>query len=286
MTGTEFDDLEDGDFAPRGVASSAERAGQVRAAVEATATIANFEPCAKCRGTGSWGTYKPMRCYSCNGAGRVARGFNARSAAASKGKATAEQNARVKGMENVERFGESNPDEWAWLKAASNRGDQFAESLIGKLRQWGSLTDNQMQAVRSSMARAAERKAPVAIDVTGLDAAFAVARSKGAKRASIRTEAITFSLAKSTGQNPGAIYAKSRASGEYLGKIVGGKFTKAFACTPGDVEQIVEASRNPKAAALRYAAITGECSICGAELTDKDSIAAGIGPVCATKFGW
>jgi|SRR6185295_17057753 len=36
--------------------------------------------------------------------------------------------------------------------------------------------------------------------------------------------------------------------------------------------------------AKAFGATTGYCIACGAELTDPDSIAAGIGPVCATKF--
>lgn len=282
---TPFDDLEDSDFAQGGSADSPERAEEVAAAVEAAATLMNWEPCAKCRGTGVWGTYKRMQCFACKGTGKRKAGGNARSAAAAKGKITAETNRRADEQKRLEAFERRYPDEWAWITAATNRGDQFAESMIGKIRQWGGLTDAQMAAIQRSAARDAERKVGVSIDVSGLDAAFSVAKAKGAKRASLRTEAITFSLAGSHSRNPGAIYAKSR-SGTYLGKIVGGKFSKGFECTAEDVEKIVEAARDPKGAALRYARITGECSICGAELTDKNSIAAGIGPVCATKFGW
>jgi hypothetical protein len=37
---------------------------------------------------------------------------------------------------------------------------------------------------------------------------------------------------------------------------------------------------------VRYGRATGNCSCCGRELTDPASIAAGIGPVCAEKYGW
>lgn len=36
--------------------------------------------------------------------------------------------------------------------------------------------------------------------------------------------------------------------------------------------------------AKAFGAETGWCIMCGTELTDPDSIAAGIGPICATKF--
>jgi hypothetical protein len=38
-------------------------------------------------------------------------------------------------------------------------------------------------------------------------------------------------------------------------------------------------------AAVRYGRQTGRCSCCGRELTNKASIDAGIGPICASKWG-
>lgn len=42
----------------------------------------------------------------------------------------------------------------------------------------------------------------------------------------------------------------------------------------------------PREAAVRYGHAIGRCSCCGRELTNEDSRAAGIGPVCAEKVGW
>lgn len=41
---------------------------------------------------------------------------------------------------------------------------------------------------------------------------------------------------------------------------------------------------DPKAAAVEYGHRTGSCCVCGRTLTDPESVAAGIGPVCASKF--
>lgn len=41
-----------------------------------------------------------------------------------------------------------------------------------------------------------------------------------------------------------------------------------------------------KASALLYGTELGHCGICGRTLTDEDSRARGIGPVCAEKTGW
>lgn len=45
-------------------------------------------------------------------------------------------------------------------------------------------------------------------------------------------------------------------------------------------------AHDPRAASVRYGRELGHCGICGRTLTDPDSIAAGIGPVCAGRAGW
>lgn len=42
----------------------------------------------------------------------------------------------------------------------------------------------------------------------------------------------------------------------------------------------------PKEAAVRWGRKTGRCSCCGRELTDATSVAMGIGPICAEKWGF
>lgn len=42
--------------------------------------------------------------------------------------------------------------------------------------------------------------------------------------------------------------------------------------------------RDPLAAIKAHGIATGSCGCCGRELTDPESIAAGIGPICAAKF--
>ena len=43
---------------------------------------------------------------------------------------------------------------------------------------------------------------------------------------------------------------------------------------------------DPQAASLRYGQEIGACGVCGRTLTDEDSRARGIGPICADKMGW
>ena len=59
---------------------------------------------------------------------------------------------------------------------------------------------------------------------------------------------------------------------------------------PGTERPVIEAllaelNENPLAAARKYGKLAGRCCSCGLDLTDPQSIAAGIGPICARKFG-
>lgn len=49
------------------------------------------------------------------------------------------------------------------------------------------------------------------------------------------------------------------------------------------LEKIAE---DPESASKDYGKQIGRCGICGRTLTDDDSRAAGIGPICAGKVGW
>ena len=43
---------------------------------------------------------------------------------------------------------------------------------------------------------------------------------------------------------------------------------------------------DPKTASIEYGKLTGTCGVCGRTLEDENSVAAGIGPICAVKTGW
>lgn len=293
MTMITFDDLED---LPTSSGSAVNREEQIRQTVEATATLQSFtEPCRKCRGSGRFISYSGRDlgpCFKCKGAGKVS--FATPPDARAKARETSATRKAERKVEAMEAFKAEHGPEAAWMIERATRFD-FARAMVEAIEKFGSLTVNQMAAVHRCMekdaARSAERTEKRAatsaeIDISKLDAAFAIARESGAVKAAIRTGSIVFSLASATGKNPGAIYCKTRSEGTYLGKIVSGRFSSSMECTPAHTAEIVEAAADPKAAALRYASLTNECSVCGKLLTNPVSKANGIGPVCASKFGW
>lgn len=59
---------------------------------------------------------------------------------------------------------------------------------------------------------------------------------------------------------------------------------QSFEKETGAIRKIRASHRMTLEEAARFGQITGTCGHCGRTLTDEDSIAAGIGPVCAGKY--
>ena len=129
---------------------------------------------------------------------------------------------------------------------------------------------------------AAARDAAITVDA--IATAFASATSHGIKRPKLRLDTFVFSRAPDMGRNAGSIYVTE--SGQYLGKVTEGRFHPVRECDGPTRERIIKAASDPHASAKAYGQRTGSCSCCGRELTDPQSIAANIGPICAEKYSW
>lgn len=106
------------------------------------------------------------------------------------------------------------------------------------------------------------------------------------KHPKLRIDEYTFSPAKPGSANPGAVYVKA-GDGTYLGKyIAAGKFVPTRDASDQDVERIEEIAKDPLAHAKIHGQRYGKCSVCNRDLTDPESIEAGIGPICASNFGF
>ena len=119
--------------------------------------------------------------------------------------------------------------------------------------------------------------------------AFEAAKGKGAKRLTLRFEGVNVK----PNRDLTALWVTSQTESEegnyglqpkYLGKVTRTSIDSKFSDTVR--ETILGASRDPLTAAIRYGKVSGSCSCCGRELTDPQSIEAGIGPICAKKFNW
>jgi hypothetical protein len=119
--------------------------------------------------------------------------------------------------------------------------------------------------------------------------AFEAAKSKGAKRLTLRFKGVNVK----PNRNLTALWVTSQTETEhgnyglqpkYLGKVT--RQTLDSRLSDDIKEVLISASTDPLTAAIQYGKVSGECSCCGRELTDPQSIERGIGPICATKFGW
>ncbi len=265
----------DGTFAP-----------PTRTARGPDAKVVKF-PCTPCGGTGQFRGRRvhqtKSRCFACNGKGYFLTSERDRQQA----RQTAATRKATKLQDVRDVFDAHNPGVATFLVDAA-KWSPFAAELTAKLTQYGALTDGQLRAVRSMQTKYAERQAArnaeraqgaAVVDLAAIRTMFETAVGNGYKRPVYRAAGLVISRAPDHGRNPGALYIKSIDTDDYLGKIIGINYTGKPA------PALAAIARDPKGEAIRYGQRTGSCSCCGRELTVKASVDAGIGPICAEKWG-
>lgn len=267
--------------------------------VEAGRTVFT-ESCKKCDGKGivtiGYTYVRSAKCFACNGRGKhefktsPEHRAKARASAARRKEAETERLAR-----QIIEWSETHAAEYQWMnKSAPTFG--FAQSMLQALHKFGHLTEKQMSTVQRLTAQSAERDAKLSaekaeraaaaptVDISTIETAFANAKSSGLKFPKLRLAGFVFSPAGAASKNAGAIYVKT--GDQYLGKIAEGRFFKVRECDDATEQQVLQVAADPKNAAVAFGMRTGICSCCGAELTNKESIERGIGPICAGRYGW
>lgn len=272
-----------------------------RTALASTTSLRVFEEtCPSCRGSGRFRSYTGRivgECFKCKGAGKLRFKQSAEQRAKGREQAAKARDAKAaEGAAKARLWLAANPVEAEWLRDASARGFEFASDMLASLYKWGHLTAKQDAAVRNAAAKSTSRKAQWAAEHEAREAnkaevqidrvaqAFAAAKASKLKWPKLHLGAFTLSLAGDASRNAGAIYVKDGET--YLGKIVEGRFTRSRDCNDELEAAILAACADPHAAAVAYGLRTGSCSCCGRELTNAESIALGIGPICREKWGW
>ena len=187
--------------------------------------------------------------------------------------------------------------------------NDFAASLVAQFDARGDLSEKQVASARRMIAKCAASRAErtakrdaasVTVDLSAIRAMFDTAFASGRKRPSYRAEGLALSRAPDHGRNAGAIYVKiprTAPAGDplnpqldddsaYQGKITPDNvFAPSFKVADTTVAALQAIAADPTEAAVRYGRKTGNCACCGRELTNAESVALGIGPICAGKFG-
>jgi len=285
-----------------GADDAAEFAKAVLAPAKVTSTVTFEEPCDKCHGTGRFVGYTGRvlgDCFTCKGTGVRRYKQTAEQRAKARAAAAAKRDAKdAEAKAACEAWLEANPAEAEWLREAAGRGFEFAASLWEALRKYGHFTEKQEAAVRNAAAKSAARKAQWAAEKAAREegaATLSLSKIRAGfdsalqhlKRPKLRIADIQFSLAPASGRNAGCIYVVRASDDTYLGKITPeDKFITSRDCTAADSETVARVAADPAAAATAHGHEYGYCSCCGRELTNPESVARGIGPICADRWGW
>lgn len=192
----------------------------------------------------------------------------------------AEARAQSEAQQRLTKFENAHPCFIAWWKDAAP--GTFQHSLRSAVMQYGQLTERQHAAAIGSIERS--RTAP-SMDVSRITHVFAVALKNGIKRPKLRLGGVVFSMGRQDSTHENTIFVNDKER-NYLGRIIASKFQPGQKCDPQLTQDIVKLGEDPMEAAVAYGRVTGECAICGRRLDNADSIARGIGPICAEKvFG-
>lgn len=250
-------------------------------------------PCESCGGTGIYRGVRThqreTKCFACGG-----RGFfytSAKDRFAGRQKAAQAKAARKELAQAA--FNEANPGLIERLRKESEWND-FAVTMLQAFEQWDSLTDKQVAACLNMFAKIDQKRAEKSeirkansgeVDIAKIEAMFDKARESGLKKLAFVADGLKIKPAKENSRNAGALYVTLGSYDSYQGKIVGGRFYPVGSAQPDTLAKLNEIAANPSQAARDYGKRTGVCCCCGRELTDPESIAAGIGPICASKWG-
>jgi hypothetical protein len=239
--------------------------------------------CPKCNGTGQtrWGV-----CFRCQNS-KVAGKVSVRSAAASKAVVTRKHNEQAA----MDAFIRDHMDVLTFL-AANESWSDFFRSLHNQIKEMRPLTENQIGAVRRSMAKIADRKAAKAaereagrpqVDISAIQQLFANVTPKLAKRPVFRTETFEIQTDKVVGHQ--TLWIKDTEQDKFVAKIESGKFIAFRAATPATLPAVEAVAADPTAAVIAFAHKFKRCACCGQTLRNPVSVVAVVGPICASKWG-
>lgn len=244
--------------------------------------------CGVCSGTGNWHRKPGHKCFPCKGAGYIE--FSTSPEKRARDRARVAQKKEQKATNHLEQFEAEHPEFKAWW---TDTTFGFAISLRESVQRFGSLTEKQFAAAKKCIDGLNQRKAEAqqrvdtakAVSIEAIEECFARAGTL-LQRPRLNLAGFVFSYAPQTSANAGALYVKRKNDGTYLGKIKDGKLFRSRDCDTEAESEIIKVASAPQDAAIAYGRMTGTCAICSRTLDNKDSIARGIGPICAEKFGW
>lgn len=251
--------------------------------------------CESCGGSGRWvggrNRHGNSKCNACRGVGYFVTSKADRMKAAAR---------RWQSKHNKIETAQAANFATGLVKTVNEMADwnDFARSLMNQHTEGRAWSDRQVEALRNMVAKieakraekaATKEAAATSVDLTSIAEMFATAIANGYKKPMYRALGLRIKPGRD-----GALYVMTEdrtefgAYGEqpaYEGKIVRGKFYGGRAVAKDTPVKLVAIATDPRGEAISHGQRTGTCSCCGRELTKHASIEAGIGPICAEKWG-
>ena len=174
--------------------------------------------------------------------------------------------------------------------------DDFAQDLIRKHKRYG-LTDNQKPWAHKLAAEATGHLTDDSLRIEGFSHLVDRFDQTGMERPKLRfgsvgPDGVRFSQT-SGGSEPGSIVVTSDEayqSNTFYGRIHRDGEFEGRGEVPEHVQDLLERLQDDPEAVMETALTdgqeTGTCSCCGRKLTDPESVERGVGPVCASKWGF
>lgn len=283
---TVFDDMPSDDFGAVSAIKPMSVIAQPRFVTAQPAPAVYRSACGKCGGSGIYYGPSPYgrHCFPCGGTGYMSYKTSPEQRANARAK-SAERKER-QAQERVNNFASEQPEAYAWMVAKAPAFD-FANSMLEALKKWGSLTDSQLGAVQRCIerdkARDAERAVKAAAPKPAAQVLYAL-HDVMQRHSKFYAGEMTLSRRR----EDQLVWIKHANAEKVIGKIDGGVLSlwnRPGVDMDGVKAMLEEFEGAPLQAAMKYGKLSGRCCSCGRELTDESSIANGIGPICAAKFG-
>jgi len=247
--------------------------------------------CPKCKGCGRFrvqGRFQSFDkgpCFTCGGSGSI-------SAEKAKSLATRETNRIARERQQAEARAEwvtKHEDVLAWIRKKDGFSN-FATKMSNILGEGKSLTVGQVEAIRRIIAEDATRQqqhvqrvAAAAPAGSGVDLAKIPAGRYAVPNGDTRLKVL---IQKYDAPHKWAGWVFVSDAAEYGQRQKYGNQAPGRSYSGKIVAELRTIAADPKAAAIAYGKLTGTCSICGRALENEESVARGIGPICADKAGW
>lgn len=176
---------------------------------------------------------------------------------------------------------------------------EFARNLCSQFRMKAMLSEaqavwvNRLLEMADKPQEAEQKPVVLAVNLSAINELFATAAMNlKTPRVYLRHGDRDFVLSQAGQQarQPGTINVQSRGSFEnrdWYGRIsLAGNWEPSRLEAPEVLPMLTELASNPLETLKMYGKKYGNCCLCGRELTNSTSIEAGIGPICAAKFGF